>query len=463
MKNSDVARRTIKVACAASLAAVLTAGCGSSGGLSNLFSSGSSSSSSSSASTRTTTATTASTSTATTTATTTTTTTTPTTTTKATTGNSLYVVMTDPVEQQSGSPVGKVTSTSPATGSQTTASFTRGAWSEVQASTIPKDDGGNDQWIVQQYNTAKQSDPNVKIYQRTGTNAASYTNGPAGSTSGSASSDATDYFLASCAPGSSGCFPKATQTHTNDFGTAIQNGKSVDENTVQVGKVTLTNKEVNKPFGPNQNLKYVEIGKYSESVTTHDITAAGGQGLQQLPNGLYFNPQGTGQRTEGYFFTGTATSAADMAGLASGPNPVTARYQGRFEGDELTTTRRQVQGNVDMTADFGKGTVSGNVYGIQAYSNCNSGQCTQTSAGYNINMNAKITGSQYQGTAQFASPTTSSPTTVTGTSGKGDVVGGFFGPKAAETAGSVRVNGTAPGVKGTDTTVIGGYGATKTP
>lgn len=464
MKKSDAVRRTIKVASAAGLAALLTAGCGSSGGLSNLFSSGSSSSSSSSSSstaTKSTTTTTPSTSSSsTTTATTTSTTpTTPTTTTK--TGNSLYVVMTDPVEQQDGSPVGKVTSTSPKTGSQTTASFTRGSWSEVQASTIPKDDGGNDQFIVQQYNAQKANDPNLKIYQRTGTNTASYTNGPAGATTGSGSSNATEYFLSSCTPGTSGCSPRASQTHSEDsVNSATQNGKPVTENTVQVGTVRLIDNSVDKPYGPNENMKYVEVGKYEHSDTTHAITSTGGQGLQQLPNGLYFNPTGTGKRTEGYFFTGTETSAADMTGLASGSNPVTARYQGRFEGQELTTARRQIGGNVDMTADFGKGTVSGNVYGIQAYTNCN-GQCQQTAAGYNINMNAKITGSQYQGTAQFASPTTSSPTTVTGQSGTGEVVGGFYGPKAAETAGAVRVNGTAPGVKGTDTTVIGGYGAKK--
>ncbi len=368
--------------------------------------------------------------------------------------------MTNPVEQNNGTPLGKITSVSADTGSQTTASFPRGNWAVADPGTIPKDDGGNPQWIVSQYNNVIGTDPNAKIYLRTGTNNASVTGGPAGMSSFSGSSSTTEYYLSNCAPGTGGtCIVYGTQSNPQDNNVATQNGVAVTENTVKVGTVNIKGGSVSNQ--QDNTLQYVQAGNSTTSELSYTISATkDGASWQQLPNGLFFNPQSTGSGTQGYFFTGTATPTTDMATLKS--SQVTANYYGQFNGSELTdTTRRQLSGSTYLNANFGTGKISGNVSNMQAYSNCN-GQCTQSAAGYNLNVNGTITGTQYSGTTQFATATTSPPTgAATGLSGTGNLVGGFFGPSAAETGGAVRVNGSAPGVTGTNTTVIGAYGAKK--
>jgi C-lobe and N-lobe beta barrels of Tf-binding protein B len=376
-------------------------------------------------------------------------------------GNSFFVTMTDPKEQPNGSPIGKITSVSPTTGSQLTATVQRGNWSVADPLTIPKDDNGNQQWIVAQYNSLIAQNPNLKIYQRTGTNDASLTSGPSGKPTASGSTDVTDYYLSNCAPGASGnCQVFGTMAMSNENFTATQNGVKVTESTVQPGTVNIKNSWIS--IDQNTSLQYVQTGKASTADLNYTVSATDGGNWQKLPNGLFFSPQGVGTQTEGHFFTGTPTSTADMTSLKQGTNQVTAVYSGQFQGTELTdTTRRGLSGQTTVNANFGAGTITGTVSNMQAYSNCD-GSCTQAAASYNLNMVGTITGNQYKGTTQYANPTTGSATGPgTGLSGTGNLVGGFFGPSAAETGGAVRVNGAAPGVAGTNTTVTGAYSAKK--
>ncbi len=181
-------------------------------------------------------------------------------------------------------------------------------------------------------------------------------------------------------------------------------------------------------------------------------------------------PQGvvisSGSMTSGTYFGGDSTVTGQMDTLKN--NKTKATYQGFFQGlggypvatvggdEPITVTGvNGLRGDAQLTADFGAGTIGGNIYNMQNVE-------TATTAGYGIRMDGTISGSSYTGTAKYTPAATA--TGMAGTSGNGSVIGGFFGANAAETAGVVTVTGEQ-GTACTSTScfVTGGFGAKKQP
>ena len=192
--------------------------------------------------------------------------------------------------------------------------------------------------------------------------------------------------------------------------------------------------------------------------------------LQSSSYGLYVAEKGTatgGSGILGYVFGGTPTAKADM------PQSVKATYAGMFAGNGLATDgsagdgksgySKALIGDVALTLDAGAGTVKGNVFNVM-------GEDTATNAAakaetYGLAIDAKVdaaTGNTYQGAVNFtnASKTAGAAAVVGAT--QSNVIGGFYGPGAAETAGALQVQGKAPGAGlPSDLFVTGAYGAIK--
>jgi C-lobe and N-lobe beta barrels of Tf-binding protein B len=143
------------------------------------------------------------------------------------------------------------------------------------------------------------------------------------------------------------------------------------------------------------------------------------------------------------FYTGTATALSDL------PKNVTATYSGTYYGYALQPgTVLQQAGNMSMSANFGSGTVAGQVTNLTNAS-------TLANAGYGLSMNGTISGGNYTGTAGYTTTTGAAAGTVSSST----LAGGFFGAQAAETAGALAIKGTAP--NGTVTTTVGAFGGKK--
>ena len=375
-------------------------------------------------------------------------------------GNSFYVTL--PITGLTGTPgntnpaFGPPGNQSAATGSTTTV-IKPTAWTQV--TTIDP----NNQDMV---DYAK-AHPGDLLYSRT--SSVAMTNGPVGATSSSATltqwAPASSFFTSqvngvnsgACTPNSTGC----KSAFNGNFGgfqggaeAATQNGAPVTQTTVNINQPVNIRHQEGSANNLGGYLQDSYIGQYSDqSLTAKLITTANGPDLD--PNNT------TGSVTTGFYFAGNATPTADMTTLKSGN--VKATYTGAFQGTQLvgSTASDIFSGNfpgVTLNADFGKGTVAGNVYNLQTATNCTSTSCTQTPLSYGLAVNGTISGNSYSGTTSFTGVATAPGAAATG--GTGNLLGGFFGAGAAETAGVVRVTGTAPGVTGT-TSVIGAYGAKK--
>ncbi len=155
----------------------------------------------------------------------------------------------------------------------------------------------------------------------------------------------------------------------------------------------------------------------------------------------------------GGFHHGNATAAANV------PTNVSATYNGFFTGLELRTGQdaalggaKGVAGAMSLTADFTAGTVNGSVSNIV--------DASSTSAGYGLTMTGTIQGNAYSGTTAF----TGAAGNAAGVVSSSAMNGAFYGANAAETAGAVRIEGTAPiGIVGNNVglAVVGGFGGTK--
>ena len=82
-------------------------------------------------------------------------------------------------------------------------------------------------------------------------------------------------------------------------------------------------------------------------------------------------------------------------------------------------------------------------------------------------MDGKITGSAYSGTASYTQDALTAGTAADLTHpGTGQMVGGFYGANAAETAGALQVHGAQPtgsACATADCLVQGAFGAKKSP
>jgi hypothetical protein len=151
---------------------------------------------------------------------------------------------------------------------------------------------------------------------------------------------------------------------------------------------------------------------------------------------------------------------------ASMPGSGTATYKGFYEqgvgafaASDGTVRNLFISGEASLTADFAAGTVKGGVTGDLGTTNPDGTNLRNPNANVaGLAIDAKITGSEYQGTAALVN---AAGATV-GTVSSGNAIGGFFGANAAETAAAVAIEGNAEfdGVAG-DYVLQGVLGAVK--
>ena len=194
--------------------------------------------------------------------------------------------------------------------------------------------------------------------------------------------------------------------------------------------------------GQAANLQSAYYGEYTNITQTGTVDTSG-----EEPE---FTPT-EGSATNGHFFGGTATSSGDMDTLKN--SSVTATYLGSFYGFAAAAGRNLTQegagadliGKVSLTANFGSAEVEGNVYDLQRRAggdNCQE-NCTE-SVGYGLAMEASISGATYSGTSAFTEATDVAGAAPIDGSATGQVIGGFYGANAGETAGAIRIVGDTP-------------------
>jgi hypothetical protein len=188
------------------------------------------------------------------------------------------------------------------------------------------------------------------------------------------------------------------------------------------------------------------------------LTAGEASNLEYATYGrwLYKSTPLTGFDDMGVFATGIPTTMAQM------PTSGSASYTGKVTGAVVFSTQPSVTfaGNIALNADFAANAISGQATNLQtsalpfAYD-----EPVVTGRMNDIALTGgTITGTTFSGTATAAAAqagvTTYDIHGVTGQFG-----GKFYGPHAAELAGSLSMSGTIPGA--TQPTVIGAFGARK--
>ena len=402
--------------------------------------------------------TTPTTTTTTTTTTPTTTTTTPTTTTVAQ-GNAFLISIPDVT-------TGTIAGKSPNTGS-TVAFGAPGSWSQVAN---PATNASVPQWVKDVLALPlPNGSTTLSVYARPVS--ATITGGAGGVPNNSISGQ--QYVLTGgCTPGTANC---GSPNVDLDSFVATQGGKLVDEKTVVAGAtpVLLKGAMINQdtwidqtgkinPWGGTNGLQHSYIGQYSDQALSLLVTGFNSDGgpITSAPSGSV---------TLGIFYGGNATPAADMTALKNAN--VNATYNGYFRGTALQTgpmtspdggpgTATDLAGQLSMAASFGSGKVGGNIYNMER-SDHNGGGIAQP---YGVKLDGTMSGSSYSGTAQYTAAATASGAAAISGGPSGQMIGGFFGPNAAETTGVLRIQGTAPGTgpgTGANTTLIGGFGGKK--
>jgi hypothetical protein len=153
----------------------------------------------------------------------------------------------------------------------------------------------------------------------------------------------------------------------------------------------------------------------------------------------YVGQGGIGTRAEGSSGDMVSYAFAMFGGSKTTDMPTTGKadYVGTFEGREQRAlnggakiTTQDLSGQVRLSADFAQGQVNGQVSSLNAHS-----AAGKTPVSYNIGFGGSISGSGFAGAA-FLQETSNKPAWHnTG----GALQGGFFGPKAAETAGALAL------------------------
>ena len=291
----------------------------------------------------------------------------------------------------------------------------------------------------------------VNIYRRPVT--VTMSGGTGGLTGRSATG--TEYVACATTPGANGCGDQklylatgATQDAQLKVVTYTQDGQVVatlsNTGTHQYTERRQTLTQVNsipELYGDG-SLEHSYVGQYSDATLTGTLTSG-------------VTTATSGEATTGWYFGGDATGATEMSNLMTAAPKAT--YQGAFEGKSGSINSANgglsdVMGQVTLQADFGNGTMGGNVYNMTKLS-------TGNALGYGIAVDGTIIGSTYTGSAQYTAGGATDP----GVSGSGQVIGGFFGANAVETAGVIDVQGAQPGGTCTvaDCYLQGAFGAKK--
>jgi hypothetical protein len=214
----------------------------------------------------------------------------------------------------------------------------------------------------------------------------------------------------------------------------------VNGDDTRIAKVLAATDEAQSP---QKFLQYAGYGEYVHLIDEGGGTTSGyvghiygGEGTQAMPVNI-----------------ATATYSGRFIGLAVGPGDDAI---GNGSGGDAAN----LEGNVAITANFTSGQVAGAVTDI-VRSPTSADDPVATAAPYALAMTgATITGNTYGGGAVAFTDTGSGAGSVSGST----FIGGFYGPDAAETAGALRVEGTAPGTGiGTgDVHLQGSFGAQQT-
>jgi hypothetical protein len=238
---------------------------------------------------------------------------------------------------------------------------------------------------------------------------------------GASTVSGTEYVTCQSVPSNNGCGDQkvllwsngAFQDAAMQVNTTTQNGHSATTHQTTFSQINSLTEITGQGA-----LEHSFVGEYGDATISGTLT------------GGVFTPK-SGTATIGYVFGGDATSAGDMSALKGSANP-TATYNGAFIGNagSISNGGSGVFGDVALTADFGGGTISGNVSNMDVIDPNTS---TIIAAGYGLAMNGTIQGSAYSGTTTYSDGT-----------GTGQLVGGFFGAGAAETTGVVQVQGAQP-------------------
>lgn len=181
-----------------------------------------------------------------------------------------------------------------------------------------------------------------------------------------------------------------------------------------------------------------------DKATVADALASSNTDYAQVWNYYVYN--GKEPNTEGFAVLGTETKPDTLKGLPS------ATYNGRMTTkaypntgyvDNKTSILR-LSGDVSMNADFGAGTVNGNIGNLTIR---DPGTTTDVATSGSIAMDtAPISGNGFSGTltpsGTFAGPTS------TLTVSNGTYAGKFFGPNADQVGGTIGLKGNYDGEDG---------------
>ncbi len=203
-------------------------------------------------------------------------------------------------------------------------------------------------------------------------------------------------------------------------------------------------------FSGNSTVYPITTDLFANTAVTQTMAlsdAAGAVTLTDTSYGLYSQ-------------SNAASNTLDVTGFAIGnptlnvPTVGAATYNGSFIGVDVkpgtTNPIANLTGDATITANFGAGTVSGNITNIQVVSST----APPAAYGTDISLTGGIAGNTIAGTAAF--------TAGTATTSNSNLTGQFNGVNAVEVAGAVTVEGTAPtGVAGASVGagVVGAFGA----
>ena len=198
---------------------------------------------------------------------------------------------------------------------------------------------------------------------------------------------------------------------------------------------------------------YFENGNFGDTQASDASTGLSSVGVYNVYKNNTFVEQivmkhGTTIRyREGADGAGTATYAVGYIGnnTTNMPGSGQATYKGFNESGTTvfdnngTMEQMGMSGTVELTADFGAGTVKGGIKDGQLVSYRNMQPVVLNTAVTGLNIDATITGSEYTGTAQLVDANNN----AIGTTQTNEAIGAFFGDGAAETAAAYMIEGNA--------------------
>ena len=175
----------------------------------------------------------------------------------------------------------------------------------------------------------------------------------------------------------------------------------------------------------------------------------GSQGLKYAEYGAWVRYADTTVTDYAVFSTGTPTATMPKSGTAS--------YTGEAQGIAGATNQpggpSWFGGTLKLAANFAKNTISGGISGIKTTNVSTNAAGTLNDIAFS---NGVISGKSFSGTAAAAATAGGTTPSVAISGASGRFGGSFYGPSAAEAAGTFRLSGGPGG-----TLVIGSFGAHK--